>query len=84
MSTERNKEVVMRLMEEGFNHSQEAGIEEVVSPKVHSQEEGVSAEGAGAEGEAGLLSHGPSGRALGGRTHPGRGGQGHDLVELDG
>jgi len=45
MSTERNKEVGMRLVEEGFNHSQEAGIEEVVSPKVHSQEEGVSAEG---------------------------------------
>ena len=45
MSTERSKEVVMWRMEESLNQAQEAGIDEVVSPKVHSQEEGVSAEG---------------------------------------
>jgi len=45
MSTEQNKQIVMRLIEEGFNRAREAVIDELVSPKYQSQEEGMAAEG---------------------------------------
>ena len=45
MSTEQNKQLVMRLIEEGFNRGREAVIDELVSPKYRSQEEGMAAEG---------------------------------------
>lgn len=45
MSTEQNKQLVMRLIEEGFNQGREVVIDELVSPKYRSQEEGMSAEG---------------------------------------
>ena len=45
MSTEQNKQLVMRLIEEGFNQGREAVIDELVSPRYRSQEEGMAAEG---------------------------------------
>jgi len=45
MSTEQNKQLVRRLIEEGFNQGREAVIDELVSPKYRSQEEGMEAMG---------------------------------------